>query len=405
MNSRNYDNVPPLVSNTVTIAASGNPQVRLVPGQVRSVATIPIRQPVPIRKLVHDGGGGGASTSSSYPLIGAVKDEIMDPDYPSASTSSGPLIGPSSSNNFNQYQRGGPSGPPSGSQVQSGALHMNNSNNNNGMNNMAMDQPAPVNLASKVAEVFLTAGHAFQKLGDLTLQLHTTTDADESKWSEKEVDNLKNALTRFAHELDQISTCVATRTTKHIKNDIKRRHMMPDEPTQHPKRMAMTPSGVGGGAGPSGSGGPTYQTMTPGMISTGHAVPLQTKRVGGGPPMNKMMTRTMIPTTRYTVAPIQGPSTYIPNTAVVVNPSQSPSPAGMPQLHSQSMPSTSNPGPLQPRMMTAPGPPVTRLVAPPSMLQAGGVKGGGGGQTMKRVMTPTSGAMSMPTSGALILEQ
>lgn len=80
-------------------------------------------------------------------------------------------------------------------------------------NMMAMDQPAPVNLAAKVAEVFLTAGHAFQKLGDLTLQLHTTTDADESKWSEKEVDNLKNALTRFAHELDQISTCVANRTT------------------------------------------------------------------------------------------------------------------------------------------------------------------------------------------------
>lgn len=37
----------------------------------------------------------------------------------------------------------------------------------------------PVNLASKVAEVFLTAGHAFQKLGDLTLQLHTTVEPEE----------------------------------------------------------------------------------------------------------------------------------------------------------------------------------------------------------------------------------
>ena len=32
----------------------------------------------------------------------------------------------------------------------------------------------------QVAEVFLTAGHAFQKLGDLTLQLYSTpTDSDE----------------------------------------------------------------------------------------------------------------------------------------------------------------------------------------------------------------------------------
>ncbi|VDM33077.1 unnamed protein product [Toxocara canis] len=32
------------------------------------------------------------------------------------------------------------------------------------------------NVAAKVAEVFLTAGHAFQKLGDLTLQLHSSND-------------------------------------------------------------------------------------------------------------------------------------------------------------------------------------------------------------------------------------
>ena len=83
----------------------------------------------------------------------------------------------------------------------------------------------PVNLASKVAEVFLTAGHAFQKLGDLTLQLHTTVEPEEwygilksqhsnfSKWSEKDVDQLRDSLTRFAHELDMISQSVQGRTT------------------------------------------------------------------------------------------------------------------------------------------------------------------------------------------------
>lgn len=86
------------------------------------------------------------------------------------------------------------------------------------------------NTAAKVAEVFLTAGHAFQKLGDLTLQLYSTpTDSDESKWSEKDVDRLRDALTRFAHELDNISVSVQSRITKLIKTDMKRRVVNGDD--------------------------------------------------------------------------------------------------------------------------------------------------------------------------------
>lgn len=86
------------------------------------------------------------------------------------------------------------------------------------------------NTAAKVAEVFLTAGHAFQKLGDLTLQLYSTpTDGDESKWSEKDVDRLRDALTRFAHELDNISVSVQSRITKLIKTDMKRRIINGDD--------------------------------------------------------------------------------------------------------------------------------------------------------------------------------
>lgn len=68
--------------------------------------------------------------------------------------------------------------------------------------------------SEKVAEVFLTAGHAFQKLGDLALKLRTpiSENIDETKWENKTVDRLKEALTKFAHELDIISESVQNRT-------------------------------------------------------------------------------------------------------------------------------------------------------------------------------------------------
>ncbi|KAK6043069.1 hypothetical protein COOONC_19426 [Cooperia oncophora] len=88
------------------------------------------------------------------------------------------------------------------------------------------------NRARKVAEVFLTAGHAFQKLGDLAMQLHMGPSSvpNEERWSENNVDHLREALTRFAHELDQISNNVQARTTKMISTDIRRRHMTPQRP-------------------------------------------------------------------------------------------------------------------------------------------------------------------------------
>ncbi|CAJ0961293.1 unnamed protein product, partial [Mesorhabditis belari] len=87
----------------------------------------------------------------------------------------------------------------------------------------------PTNVASKVAEVFLTAGHAFQRLGDLTLQLHNAEDVEESKWSEGDVEALRESLTKFAHELDTISERVQSRTMQIIKTDIKRRMVIPTE--------------------------------------------------------------------------------------------------------------------------------------------------------------------------------
>uniref|UniRef100_A0A915EAR5 Chromatin complexes subunit BAP18 n=1 Tax=Ditylenchus dipsaci TaxID=166011 RepID=A0A915EAR5_9BILA len=85
-------------------------------------------------------------------------------------------------------------------------------------------RPSTTSTAGKVAEVFLTASHAFQKLGDLILPLHTpiSESTDNNKWSDRDVDRLKEALSRFAQELDGISDSVQARTIKHIKTDIKR---------------------------------------------------------------------------------------------------------------------------------------------------------------------------------------
>ncbi|KAK0407182.1 hypothetical protein QR680_019058 [Steinernema hermaphroditum] len=89
------------------------------------------------------------------------------------------------------------------------------------------------NMAAKVAEVFLTAGHAFQKLGDLTLQLQLggrVDECDENKWADKDVDSLRDALTRFAHELDNISESVVARTTRAVKSDLKRQTIINSQP-------------------------------------------------------------------------------------------------------------------------------------------------------------------------------
>uniref|UniRef100_A0A1I7V341 AT-hook motif nuclear-localized protein n=1 Tax=Caenorhabditis tropicalis TaxID=1561998 RepID=A0A1I7V341_9PELO len=95
-----------------------------------------MRQAVPMRKMMHEATTSGNLSTGQYPIGHQVKEEPDSQEYQNASTSSGPLIGPTA-NTFQQYQRGGSSGP-TGSTVTSGALVMNN-----GINSMAMDQPAP----------------------------------------------------------------------------------------------------------------------------------------------------------------------------------------------------------------------------------------------------------------------
>ncbi|CAI5450755.1 unnamed protein product [Caenorhabditis angaria] len=155
MSARNFDNIPPHATNTVTISTT--PQVRVTPGsgQLRS---IPIRpQPVPIRKIHHDGNPINSSSTSSTTTPSAItnssnnqagtstpapsfnsihiKEEIVETSNPNIdyqnANSSGPLLPPSTSaNSFQQYQRG--SGPGTSTSA-----------NNGNSGSLSMDQPAP----------------------------------------------------------------------------------------------------------------------------------------------------------------------------------------------------------------------------------------------------------------------
>ncbi|ODN03155.1 Chromatin complexes subunit BAP18 [Orchesella cincta] len=78
--------------------------------------------------------------------------------------------------------------------------------------------------ASKVGEIFSAAGTAFSKLGELTMQLHTSSSVDGStKWTEEDIAMMHSCLTKFANEIDEISNRVRLRTMSHMNATIKKR--------------------------------------------------------------------------------------------------------------------------------------------------------------------------------------
>uniref|UniRef100_A0A1B6KRA2 SANT domain-containing protein n=1 Tax=Graphocephala atropunctata TaxID=36148 RepID=A0A1B6KRA2_9HEMI len=80
-----------------------------------------------------------------------------------------------------------------------------------------------MNSASKVGEIFTAAGAAFNKLGELTLQLHPTADSPAGKWSEEEIEMLSQAVKKFGDDLNQISEHIKGRTVSQIRTTLKKK--------------------------------------------------------------------------------------------------------------------------------------------------------------------------------------
>ncbi|KAI8772284.1 chromatin complexes subunit BAP18 [Biomphalaria glabrata] len=81
--------------------------------------------------------------------------------------------------------------------------------------------------SSKVGEIFTAAGAAFTKLGDLTMQLHPSSDQSAGgiggKWTEQEIEMLRGAVKRFGEDLNKISEVIKSRTISQIRTQLKRK--------------------------------------------------------------------------------------------------------------------------------------------------------------------------------------
>ncbi|XP_043467182.1 chromatin complexes subunit BAP18 isoform X1 [Leptopilina heterotoma] len=80
-----------------------------------------------------------------------------------------------------------------------------------------------MNSASKVGEIFTAAGAAFNKLGELTMQLHPTTDSPAGKWTDEEIEMLRHSVKTFSEELNKISEHIKGRTVSQIRTTLKKK--------------------------------------------------------------------------------------------------------------------------------------------------------------------------------------
>ncbi|XP_026465675.1 chromatin complexes subunit BAP18-like [Ctenocephalides felis] len=80
-----------------------------------------------------------------------------------------------------------------------------------------------MNSATKVGEIFTAAGSAFTKLGELTMQLHPTSDSPAGKWTDEEIEMLRSTIVRFKDELTVISQHIKSRTVSQIRSTLKKK--------------------------------------------------------------------------------------------------------------------------------------------------------------------------------------
>lgn len=83
--------------------------------------------------------------------------------------------------------------------------------------------------ATKVAEIFETAGLAFSRLGGMAVELQTLSgegaSGEEGKWGEAEIEMLRQAILRFGNDLEKISGQIKTKSVGQIRSALKQKAM------------------------------------------------------------------------------------------------------------------------------------------------------------------------------------
>ncbi|XP_063236384.1 chromatin complexes subunit BAP18 [Bacillus rossius redtenbacheri] len=80
-----------------------------------------------------------------------------------------------------------------------------------------------MNSASKVGEIFTAAGEAFSNLGALTMQLHPTAESPAGKWTDEEIESLRQSVNRFGDDLKNLSERIKARTVSQIRTTLKKK--------------------------------------------------------------------------------------------------------------------------------------------------------------------------------------
>ncbi|KAK7074531.1 hypothetical protein SK128_000363 [Halocaridina rubra] len=113
-----------------------------------------------------------------------------------------------------------------------------------------------MNSASKVGEIFLAAGTAFNKLAELTMQLHPTAEQSPAgtKWTDEEIEMLRSSVRRFGDDLNVISQRIKSRTVTQIRTALKKKAfedagMPPQAAAALQAQQATTPTAAGSSAG------------------------------------------------------------------------------------------------------------------------------------------------------------
>lgn len=78
-------------------------------------------------------------------------------------------------------------------------------------------------ILKKVGEIFAAAGVAFNKLGELTMQLHPTSDSLAGKWADEDIEMLRQSVRVFSEELSRISEHIKSRTVSQIRTTLKKK--------------------------------------------------------------------------------------------------------------------------------------------------------------------------------------